>query len=118
MLSLMFGAAALLLAAVGLYGLAARRVIERTREFGVRVALGARPGDVRGLVLRDAGTSVGLGLLTGLPLAYIASQVTRSFLFGVSPTAPHVFLLASGILAAAAIWPHCCQPNARAASIR
>jgi ABC-type antimicrobial peptide transport system permease subunit len=101
MLSMAYGGAALLLAAVGLYGLAARRAAERTREFGVRVALGARPVDVRRLVLGDALVIVGLGLAAGLPAAYGASQVTRSFLFGVSPTAPHIFMLASAVLAGA-----------------
>ncbi|HJR60306.1 MAG TPA: ADOP family duplicated permease [Vicinamibacterales bacterium] len=103
MLSIAYGGAALLLAAAGLYGLAARRAAERTREFGVRVALGARPVDVRRLVLRDAWIVVGLGLAVGLPAAYSASQVTQSFLFGVSPTAPHVFVLASAVLAAATV---------------
>jgi hypothetical protein len=103
MLSIAYGGAALLLAAVGLYGLASRRAAERTREFGVRVALGARPADVRRLVLRDAWIIVGLGLAAGLPAAYGASQVTRSFLFGVSPTAPHIFVLGSAVLAAATL---------------
>jgi ABC-type antimicrobial peptide transport system permease subunit len=103
MLSIAYGGAALLLAAVGLYGLASRRAAERTREFGVRVALGARPADVRRLVLRDALIIVALGLAAGLPAAYGASQVTRSFLFGVSPTAPHIFVLGAAVLAAATL---------------
>jgi predicted permease len=100
-LSIAYGGAALLLAAVGLYGLAARRAVERRREFGVRVALGARSVDVRRLVLRDASLIVGLGLAAGLPAAWGASRLTQSFLFGVSPTAPHIFVLASAVLAAA-----------------
>jgi ABC-type antimicrobial peptide transport system permease subunit len=58
---------------------------------------------VRRLVLRDAWIIVGLGLAAGLPAAYGASQVTRSFLFGVSPTAPHIFVLGSAVLAAATL---------------
>jgi ABC-type antimicrobial peptide transport system permease subunit len=102
-LSIAFGGAALLLAAVGLYGLSARRAAERTREFGLRVALGASPMDVRRLVLRDAALIVGLGLTVGLPAGWGASQLTQSFLFGVSPTAPHVFIGASTVLAVVAL---------------
>ena len=103
MLSAGFAGTALMLAAVGLYGVAARRVAERRRELGVRVALGARPANLRSLVLRDASLTVGLGLAIGLPAAFAASQVTSAFLFGVSPTAPHVFIVASAVLAAAAL---------------
>ncbi len=102
-LSTAFALAALLLAAVGLYGVAARRVADRRREFGIRVALGARPDNLRSLVLGDALRTVGIGLAVGLPAAFAASQATRAFLFGVSPTSPHVFLGASAVLAAAAL---------------
>jgi len=103
MLASVFGGAALVLAVVGLYGLAARRVAERRREIGVRVALGARPADVRILVFRDALRTVALGLAAGLPAAFAASQVTQSFLYGVTPTAPHVFVTAAAVLAIAAV---------------
>jgi putative ABC transport system permease protein len=103
MLSAGFAGTALVLAAVGLYGVAARRVAERRRELGVRVALGAQPANLRALVLRDASLTVGLGLAIGLPAAFAASQVTSAFLFGVSSTAPHVFIVASAVLAAAAL---------------
>jgi putative ABC transport system permease protein len=102
-MSVLFGAAALVLAAVGLYGLATRRVAERRHEIGVRVAMGATPGDVRSLVFRDGLAIVFIGLLIGLPGAYAASQATQAFLFGVSPTAPHVFGLAVAVLGATAL---------------
>ncbi len=102
-LSAAFALAALLLSAVGLYGVAARRLADRRRELGIRVALGARPGHLRSLVLNDGVRTVGLGLAVGLPAAFAASQATRAFLFGVSPTSPHVFLGASAVLAAAAL---------------
>jgi putative ABC transport system permease protein len=102
-LSAAFGAMALGLAAVGLYGLAARRVADRRREFAVRMALGARPADIGGLVLRDAVVIVLLGLLTGLPAALTAVQVTRTLLFGVTPTSPHVFALTAATLALVAL---------------
>jgi hypothetical protein len=103
MLSAGFAGAALVLAAVGLYGVAARQVADRRRELGVRVALGARPAQLRGLVLREALVTVGVGLLVGLPAAFLVSQVLQSVLFGVSPTAPHVFIVASAGLATAAL---------------
>jgi hypothetical protein len=98
-LSGMFGAAALVLAAVGLYGLAARRIADRRREFGVRVALGARPADVRRLVVRDALGIVSIGLGVGLPAAAATAQAARGLLFGVSATAPNVFAIAVVLLA-------------------
>jgi len=98
MLSVMFGAAALVLAAVGLYGLAARRVADRRREFGVRVALGAQPRDLRRLVLLDAARLGMAGLVIGVPAAAVMAQVTRSLLFGVTATAPHVFGLTIVVL--------------------
>jgi hypothetical protein len=102
-LSAIYGGAALVLAAVGLYGLAARRVADRRREIGIRIALGARPSDVLGLVLRDALCTVGLGLAAGVPAALVASQATRTLLFGVTPTAPRVFVVAAIVLALAAL---------------
>jgi len=102
-LSVLFAAAALVLATVGLYGLMARRSADRRREFGVRVALGARPADVRGLVFRDALIIVVLGLLVGLPSAFAAAQVTQSLLYGVTPTSPHVFAATGGLLGGAAL---------------
>jgi hypothetical protein len=97
-----FGGAALFLAAVGLYGLATRRAAERRREIAVRVALGADRGDVRSLVHRETVVTVCLGLAAGLPIAFGASQTTRTFLFGVSPTQPRVFIAAAVTLAAVA----------------
>jgi ABC-type antimicrobial peptide transport system permease subunit len=102
MLSTAFALAALILAAVGLYGVAARRVAERRRELGIRVALGARPSALGALVMRETSVTVAVGLAIGLPVALAASQAARSFLFGVSPTTPHVFLVASVVLASAA----------------
>ncbi|HET9371971.1 MAG TPA: ABC transporter permease [Vicinamibacterales bacterium] len=97
-----FGSAALGLAAVGLYGLAARRAAERRREIAVRVALGADRGDVRSLVHRETVITVLLGLAAGLPCAFGASLATQAFLFGVSPTQPRVFIAAAITLAAVA----------------
>jgi len=92
-----------LLAAVGLYGLIARRAADRRREFGVRIALGARPSDVGRLVVRDALLIITLGLIAGLPAAYAAAQVTQLLLFGVTPSSPHVFALTAATLAIVAL---------------
>ncbi len=97
-LSGIFGAAALVLAAVGLYGLAARRVIDRRREFAVRVALGARPTDVRRLVVWDVVTILSTGFVVGLPTSFAAARIMDGMLFGVSSTSPHVFALTSVLL--------------------
>ena len=102
-LSVVFSATALVLAALGLHGLAARRIAERHREIGVRMALGARGADVARLVLRDGLTLVGLGLAGGLPLAFAVSRGLDTLLFGVSAADPRVFLVSSAVLAAAAI---------------
>ena len=102
-LSMVFGGIALLLASVGLYGLAARRATERRREFGVRVALGARPADVRRLVFRDAAMLTGLGLLIGLPAAWWAAQIAQTMLYGVEPTALRVYAVTAAVLSIVAL---------------
>jgi ABC-type antimicrobial peptide transport system permease subunit len=102
-LSAVFGGAALILSAVGMYGLASRRVAERRREIGVRMALGARPSAVRSLVLADAVRIVGVGVVVGLPAALGASILVRHALFGVSPTAWHVLGLAVRVLGVATV---------------
>ena len=103
MLSAGFGVTALALAAIGLYGVISRRTADRRREFGVRVALGARPSDVGGLVIRDAALLIVAGLLVGVPAAYASAQVTQSLLFGVSPSSPYVFGIAAMALGAVAL---------------
>jgi ABC-type antimicrobial peptide transport system permease subunit len=93
---------ALLLAAMGLYGLIARSVDERRREIGVRLALGAPRGAVTNLVLSDALRLVVAGLLVGVPAALGVSALVKSFLYGVTPTSPHTFVIAAALLGMAA----------------
>ena len=87
-LSTFFAGLALLLACVGLYGVMSYTVAGRTREIGVRMALGARRGDVMELVLREGMLLVAVGLAVGIPVALAASRVLRGFLFGLKSTDP------------------------------
>jgi ABC-type antimicrobial peptide transport system permease subunit len=84
----LFGCAALTLAAVGLYGVLSFNVVRRKGEIAIRIALGARPGGVVVLLLRETMRIVFLGLLIGLGLAYIGSRFIQSQLFGVTPQDP------------------------------
>jgi predicted permease len=94
-----FGVVALLLAAVGLYGVVAFAVAQRTREIGIRVALGAQSGEVLGLMLRQGMTLAGVGLLVGLPLAIGAGKLVSGFLLGAGAADPFVFIVAALTLA-------------------
>jgi putative ABC transport system permease protein len=103
-----FGVLAALLAAIGVYGMMAHGVARRTNEIGVRMALGARPGDVRSMVLREAGRMVAIGLFIGLGGALALGRLVESELYGVRAANPAVLggaavLLAVIGLAAAAI---------------
>ncbi|MGH9481713.1 MAG: FtsX-like permease family protein [Terriglobales bacterium] len=98
-----FAGLALLLTAVGLYGLLSYAVGGRTREFGVRAALGAQPGQVMALVLGQAAWMVGVGLALGLAGAWAATRVLAGLLYGVSPTDPWVLAATTALLAAVAL---------------
>ena len=98
-----FGGLALLLAALGLYGVVAQAVQIRRREFGVRMALGAPRGDILRLVLRRAVAVSASGLAVGLGLALALAPLASSFLFGVKPRDPAVFAAAAILLAGVAL---------------
>jgi hypothetical protein len=100
---LLFGLLALLLAVVGLYGVKSYVVAQRTREIGIRMALGARPGEVLGLVLREGAALSAVGVALGLPLAALLGRALSSMLLDVKPLDPVVFTLAPAVLALAAL---------------
>lgn len=115
-LTMLFGVLGLVLAAVGLYGVMAYSVEQRTSEIGVRMALGADRARVVRMVLRGAFFQVGIGLALGLPLAIGAGHLMTSQLFGVSPWDPRMLTIATLLLCAAALlasW----IPAARAATV-
>ena len=98
-----FGLLALLLAAVGLYGVMAYSVTRRTREIGIRMALGAQKSDVLRLVLYEGMALVGVGILLGLLGAFALTRLLASFLYGVSTTDPSTFISIAVFLAAVAL---------------
>lgn len=112
----LFGIVALLLAAVGLYGVTAYTVAQRTSEIGVRMALGAGRTSVVRMILRGAFAKVGVGLLLGIPLSIGAGRLISAQLYGVMNWDPVALLAATGSLAVCALLASII-PAARAASI-
>ena len=103
LLSSLFGLLATGLALIGLYGVMAYTVARRTREIGIRMALGSETGNVVWLVMREVVTMVGLGLLIALPLVWFASQYVQSQLYGVQPQDPITVGVATAALAIVAL---------------
>jgi ABC-type antimicrobial peptide transport system permease subunit len=112
----LFGIVALLLAAVGLYGVTAYTVAQRTNEIGIRMALGADRANVVQMVLRGAFKRVVIGLILGIPLAIGAGRLLSAELYGVSSWDPFALTLAAGSLAICAFFA-AIIPACRAASI-
>jgi len=110
----LFAALALMLASVGLYGVVAFNVSHRTREIGVRMALGAQTGDVLGMVLKQAGRWVGLGMVLGLAGALGATRWMTTILFQTDAADPWIYLITPLVLAAVALLA-CLLPAHRAA---
>jgi putative ABC transport system permease protein len=95
-----FGLVGMLLTAIGLYGVLTYAVVSRTRELGIRMALGAEAGAIRWMVLAQGLGLVLVGLIAGLPLAMVATWFLRANLFGISPADPLSFSAVAALLAA------------------
>jgi len=98
-----FAAVALVLAGAGLYGVVAYSVARRRKEFGIRLAVGALPRQIRGLVLRESLGVVAAGLALGIPAAALAARLLRAQLFGVTPRDAASYAIAVGVLGLGAL---------------
>jgi predicted permease len=111
----LFAMMALVTASVGIYGVISQSLASRTREIGVRMALGARPADVHRLVMREGLTPVALGLVAGIAGAVAAGRAIESLLFGVRPGDPVTIAAVCALLGAVAVVA-CAIPARRAAA--
>jgi len=98
-----FSVVALSIAVIGIYGVIAYGVAQRRKEIGIRVALGARPSTVAGMVVRQGVGLASLGIAAGLALAILLTRFLAGFLFSVTPTDPLTLGLVAATLAAAAL---------------
>ena len=98
-----FAGLALFLSSLGIYGVLAYDVSQRTREIGIRSAIGASGGQIIGMVLKQGLWKTGLGIVIGLVGAFFLSRSMTSLLFGVTPTEPVVYVVVSAVLIAVAL---------------
>jgi putative ABC transport system permease protein len=107
---------ALLLGAIGIYGIVSYIVTQRTGEIGVRLAMGAEPRSVAGMILRQSGTVTLLGIVVGLLASFAGSRLIQSLLFGISPRDPAVFTVTTLFLVGVALMA-CWLPARRASRL-
>lgn len=112
----LFGAVSLALALIGIFGLIAHSVSQRSSEIGIRVALGARRSNVVGLIVREGVRLIAAGLVAGLAASFLLTPMVRGFLWGIDATDPLTFVLAAGALAIVALLA-CYLPALRAMKI-
>ncbi len=115
-LTALFAGVALLLASIGLYGVVTYAVVQRTREIGVRLALGAQRRDVLALVLGQGLKLAGIGLLLGLVGAFGLTRLLYSLLYQIEPTDPATFAMVTLLLLAVAVFA-CWLPARRATNV-
>jgi putative ABC transport system permease protein len=113
---MLFALSAVVLAGLGIYGVIAFMVTERTHEIGVRIALGAQPSDVVRMVLRQGAVLVLVGMGTGVLAALVASRAMNGLLFGVTPADPLTFAVVTGLLGVVAL-AGCYLPARRAVRV-
>jgi putative ABC transport system permease protein len=101
-LSGLFGALALLLTTIGLYGVMSYNVARRRKEIGIRMALGAEPGRVLWMVMGEVALLIGLGLTVGLGAVLATTRIVATFLYGLTPNDPMTLSLAVALLAGVA----------------
>jgi ABC-type antimicrobial peptide transport system permease subunit len=111
-----FGAIALLLAVVGVYGVKAYAVARRTREIGIRMALGAMPGDVFSLIMKQGVLQTAVAMVAGIGLSLLSGKALANMLFNVSPADPLVLSAAIVVLTTAALLA-CYLPARRATKV-
>jgi putative ABC transport system permease protein len=111
-----FAGLAVLLAAVGIYGVMAYAVSQRTREIGIRMALGAAPSQVRGMMLRQGLSLALIGIAGGLAASFALTRLMRNLLYGIKPTDPVTFAGVSAILLIVALGA-CWIPARRATRV-
>ena len=110
------GVSALVLATVGIYGLLAFSVALRSREIGVRSALGAQRGDIARLVVAEGLRMTGVGIILGLAVAFVATRSLQTLLFQIEPRDPLTFAGIAGLLVAVSL-AACYVPARRAARV-
>ena len=115
-LCVVFGTVGLLLAAGGLYGVLSYGIARRTSEIGIRMALGAAPGRVIGMVLRETGVMLAIGFVLGIALTIASTRLIAGRLYGLSPLDPLTILSAVGLFAIVAFLA-ASIPAARAARV-
>ncbi len=116
LLLVIFAGLALLLTAIGLYGVMSYSVAQRTHEIGIRMALGAQPADVLRLVVRQGMALAGIGVGIGLVTAYFATKVMTSLLFGIGAKDPLTFVAIALVIIGVAL-AACFVPARRATKV-
>ncbi len=112
----LFSITALAIATVGIYGVVSYSVARRTKEFGLRMVLGAQTGDVLGMVMKQGAGMVVIGLIAGLVTAFLLTRLMASLLFGVAPTDALTFASVTVVLALVAL-AACYIPARRATEV-